>query len=85
MEELDGKYRVTLNQLDALTRKDQERQQEKRDLEKRLALLQHDLKEAQRKVSQSTSCVLFEECQYKITVKLYYMVLTQFEIFMEKI
>lgn len=51
MEELDGKYRVTLSQLDALTRKDQERQQEKRDLEKRLALLQHDLKEAQRKVS----------------------------------
>ena len=50
VEELDGKYRVTLSQLDALTRRDQERQHEKRDLEKRLALLQHDLKEAQRKV-----------------------------------
>ncbi|XP_045134142.1 rho-associated protein kinase 2-like [Portunus trituberculatus] len=49
VEELDGKYRVTLSQLDALTRRDQERQHEKRDLEKRLALLQHDLKEAQRK------------------------------------
>ncbi|KAG0711128.1 Rho-associated protein kinase 2 [Chionoecetes opilio] len=49
VEELDGKYRVTLTQLDVLTRKDHERQQEKRDLEKRLALLQHDLKEAQRK------------------------------------
>ncbi|XP_050738009.1 rho-associated protein kinase 1-like isoform X2 [Eriocheir sinensis] len=49
VEELEGKYKVTLSQLDALTRKDQERQQEKRDLEKKLALLQHDLKEAQRK------------------------------------
>lgn len=51
VEELGDKYRVTLTQLDALTRKDLERQQEKRDLERKLALLQHDLKEAQRKVS----------------------------------
>lgn len=51
VEELEGKYKVTLSQLDALTRKDHERQQEKRELEKKLALLQHDLKEAQRKVS----------------------------------
>lgn len=51
VEELGDKYRVTLTQLDALTRKDLERQKEKRDLERKLALLQHDLKEAQRKVS----------------------------------
>ncbi|KAK4317608.1 hypothetical protein Pmani_011315 [Petrolisthes manimaculis] len=50
VEELGDKYRITLAQLDALTRKDLERQQEKRDLERKLALLQHDLKEAQRKV-----------------------------------
>lgn len=59
VEELEGKYKVTLSQLDVLTKKDYERQQEKRDLEKKLALLQHDLKEAQRKVSQATfMCVL---------------------------
>lgn len=50
VEELDSKYRVTLNQLDSLIQKEQERLQEKRDLERKLALLQHDLKEAQRKV-----------------------------------
>lgn len=55
VEELEGKYKVTLSQLEALTRKDHERQQEKRDLEKKLALLQHDLKEAQRKVSLARS------------------------------
>ncbi|XP_069978954.1 rho-associated protein kinase 1-like isoform X1 [Penaeus vannamei] len=49
VEELDSKYRVTLNQLDSLIQKEQERLQEKRDLERKLALLQHDLKEAQRK------------------------------------
>lgn len=59
VEELGDKYRVTLTQLDALTRKDLERQKEKRDLERKLALLQHDLKEAQRKVSADMNNIHF--------------------------
>lgn len=50
LEEVDNKYKTTLSQLDLLAQKEKERQQEKRELDKRLALLHHDLKEAQRKV-----------------------------------
>ncbi|XP_076066939.1 rho associated coiled-coil containing protein kinase isoform X2 [Oratosquilla oratoria] len=52
VDELENKYRVTLNQLDLMTRQEQERQTEKRDLDRKLALLQHDMKEAQRKADQ---------------------------------
>ncbi|KAK7067428.1 hypothetical protein SK128_021993, partial [Halocaridina rubra] len=49
VEELEVKLKATLSQVDLMTRKDQEKQQERRDLDRKLAFLQHDLKEAQRK------------------------------------
>ncbi|CAL4106563.1 unnamed protein product, partial [Meganyctiphanes norvegica] len=54
VEELDSKYRVTLSQLDNLSQVHQAKQQERRDLDRKLALLSHDLKEAQRKTDQES-------------------------------
>ncbi|XP_068208171.1 rho-associated protein kinase 2 isoform X1 [Palaemon carinicauda] len=56
MEELENKHKTSLSQLDALTRKEHEKQQERRDLDRKLALLQHDLKEAQRKADYEGEC-----------------------------
>ena len=50
VEDLESKTKHYIDQLEVQNKKDQETQHEKRDLENKIALLQHDIKQSYRKV-----------------------------------
>ena len=51
LTEAENKHQTVLKRLDEFSVRDLDRQREKRDLDRRLAVMGHDLKEAIRKVS----------------------------------